>query len=81
VAVGTVLESSPGQRAGLQSGDEIVAYNGQRVFSYGDLSEQTMSTQAGQSVVIDIVRDGVPMQVVVDSGPIGISNRGFRGRR
>ena len=81
VAVGTVLESSPGQRAGLQSGDEIVAYNGQRVFSYGDLSEQTMNTQAGQSVVIDIVRDGVPMQVVVDSGPIGISNRGFRGRR
>lgn len=81
VAVGAVLESSPGQRAGLQPGDEIVTYDGQRVFSYGDLSEQTMNTQAGQSVVIDIVRDGVPMQVVVDSGPIGISNRGFRGRR
>jgi len=81
VAVGSVLESSPGQRAGLLSGDQIVGYNGQRVFSYGELSEQTMSATPGQSVVVDIVRDGIPMQVVVDAGPIGISNRGFRGRR
>jgi predicted metalloprotease with PDZ domain len=81
VAVGTVLESSPGQIAGLQSGDEIVAYGGQRVFSYSELSQQTMRAQAGQSVVVDIVRDGVPMQVVVEAGPIGISNQGFRGRR
>jgi len=81
VAVGSVLESSPGQRAGLQSGDQIVGYDGQRVFSYGELSDQTMSATPGQSVVVDIVRDGIPMQVVVDAGPIGISNRGFRGRR
>jgi Skp family chaperone for outer membrane proteins len=81
VAVGTVLESSPGQRAGLQAGDAIVAYGGQRVFSYAELSEQTMNAQAGQSVVVDIVRDGMPMQVVVEAGPIGISNRGFPGRR
>ena len=81
VAVGSVLESSPGQRAGLQSGDEIVAYGGQRVFSYSDLSEQTMAIEAGQSVIVDIVRDGVPMQVVIESGPIGISSRGFPGRR
>lgn len=81
VAVGTVLESSPGQRAGLQPGDEIVAYGGDRVFSYLDLNRATMNTQAGQSVVVDIVRDGVPMQVVVEAGPIGISSRGIRGRR
>jgi len=81
VAVATVLESSPGQRAGLQTGDEIVGYGGQRVFSYGELSEQTMNATPGRSVVVDIVRDGIPMQVVVDAGPIGISNRSTRGRR
>ena len=81
VRVGTVLESSPGQRAGIQAGDEIVAYDGQRVFSYGDLSDQTMNAEGGRSVVVDIVRDGVPMQVVIEAGPIGISNRGFPGRR
>jgi len=81
VEVGMILESSPGQRAGIQVGDEIVAYNGQRVFSYNELSAQTMNIAAGQSVVVDIVRDGVPMQVVLEAGPIGISSRGFRGRR
>lgn len=83
VAVGSVLESSPGQRAGLQAGDEIVAYGGQRVFNYGDLSQQTMSATPDQPVVIDIVRDGVPMQVVVEGGPIGISGGRYMrpGRR
>jgi membrane-associated protease RseP (regulator of RpoE activity) len=81
VAVGTVLESSPGQRAGLQSGDQIVGYGGQRVFSYSELSERTMNAAPGQSVVVDIIRDGAPMQIVVEAGPIGISDRRFRGRR
>ena len=77
VRVGTVLDASPGQRAGLQPGDEIVAYGGDRVFSYGDLRDATLSTQSGQSVVVDIVRDGIPMQVVIESGPIGISDQGY----
>lgn len=77
VSVGSVLDASPGQRAGLQPGDEIVAYGGERVFSYGDLRDATLSTQSGQSVVVDIVRDGVSMQIVIESGPIGISNQGY----
>lgn len=82
VAIGSVLESSPGQRAGLQAGDQIVAYGGERVFSYFELSERTMQGEPGQTVVVDIVRDGMPMQVVMEQGPIGISNtRGRWGRR
>ncbi|MDJ0812915.1 MAG: PDZ domain-containing protein [Woeseiaceae bacterium] len=73
VAVGSVLESSPGQRAGLQPGDQIVAYGGERVFSFSDLGERTMAAEPGQPVVVDFIRDGVPMQIVVDGGPIGIS--------
>ena len=79
VNVGSVLESSPGQRAGLLPGDEIVAYGGERVFNYNDLSMRTMAAPAGQSVVVDVVRDGIPMQVVIEAGPIGISSS--RGRR
>lgn len=77
VRVGSVLDASPGQRAGLQPGDEIVAYGGDRVFSYPDLRDATLGTPSGQSVVVDIVRDGMPMQVVIESGPIGISDRGY----
>jgi S1-C subfamily serine protease len=77
IAVSTVLDSSPAQRAGLRPGDEIVSYDGKRIFSMSDLSRQTMQGQAGEQVVVDILRDGVSMQVVVPRGPIGISG----GRR
>lgn len=79
VAVGEVLQSSAGQIAGLQPGDEIVSYDGQRVFSAFDLNRQTMQGEPGQSVVVDILRDDAPMQLVMPRGPIGISARG-RGR-
>ncbi|MDX1499325.1 MAG: PDZ domain-containing protein [Woeseiaceae bacterium] len=72
VRVGNVLESSPGQAAGLRRGDEIVRYDGLRVFSYTDLNRQQLEGAAGESVVVDILRDGVPMQVVLPRGPIGI---------
>lgn len=81
VVIGSVIESSPGQRAGLQSGDQIVSYDGTRVFNTWELNEQTMQGEPGQSVVVDIVRDGMPMQVVLPRGPIGVSTGRFRGRR
>ena len=82
VRVGAVLESSPGQSAGLQPGDEIIRYDGQRVFNTFELNQQTIQGEPGQSVVIDVRRDGVIMQVVVPRGPIGVTTgRNFRGRR
>lgn len=81
VAVGHVLESSPGQAAGLQSGDVIVRYDGERVFEIGDLVTQTMQGTPGESVVVDIERDGAPMQIVLPRGPIGIQSARVFGRR
>jgi S1-C subfamily serine protease len=81
VEVSGILESSPAQQAGLQAGDEIVAYNGTRVFDIGELNRFTMGSEPGGTVVVDIVRDGVPMQVVLPSGPIGVTISGRRGRR
>jgi len=81
VMVGSVIESSPGQRAGLQAGDQIVSYDGSRVFNTWELNQQTILGEPGQSVVVGIVRDGVPMQVVLPRGPIGVSTGRFQGRR
>ena len=77
VAVSSVIESSPAQSAGLQPGDEIVRYDGERVFSMTDLTRQTMVGEAGETVVVDIMRDGNLMQVVLPRGPVGITG----GRR
>jgi hypothetical protein len=79
ITVSSVIESSPAQSAGLQAGDQIVRYDGERVFSMTDLTRQTMDGTAGQNVVVDIVRDGTPMQMVLPRGPVGIT--GGRRRR
>lgn len=80
VSVRRVLESSPGQRAGLRPGDEIVSYAGQRVFSYDELSGELLQGQPGESVVVDIFREGMPMQVIIPRGPIGIEGGRYRSR-
>jgi hypothetical protein len=77
VTVGNVIESSPAERAGLIPGDRITRYGGERIFSMSDLTRQTMEGAPGQQVVVDIVRDGQPMQVVIPRGPLGIAG----GRR
>jgi C-terminal processing protease CtpA/Prc len=77
ITVSSVIESSPAQSAGLQPGDEIVRYDGERVFSMSDLTRQTMDGAAGQNVIVDIMRNGNPMQIVLPRGPVGISG----GRR
>ena len=79
VSVFEVLESSAGQSAGLQAGDEIVGYNGERVFSQIDLQTLTVAGESGETIAIDILRDGQPMQVYMPRGPLGITGGG-RGR-
>jgi len=81
VSIGSILESSPAQSVGLQAGDQIVSYGGARVFDVSDLNQQTMLGEPGESVVVDITRDGIPMQVVMPRGPIGVSTGRDRGRR
>jgi hypothetical protein len=77
ISVSSVIESSPAQTAGLRPGDEIVRYDGERVFSMTDLTRQTMEGEAGESVIIEVTRDGTLMQVVLPRGPVGITG----GRR
>lgn len=79
VGVSSVMASSPAERAGLQAGDEIVGYDGQRVFSTSELIQHTMAGGDG-SVVVDVMRNGAPMQIVVPRGPIGVETGRFRGR-
>ena len=77
VAVSSVIESSPAQTAGLMPGDQIVRYDGERVFSMTDLTRQTMTGEPGQTVVVDVMRNGNLLQVVMPRGPVGITG----GRR
>ena len=79
VGITSVMASSPGERAGLQAGDEIVGYDGERVFSTSELIQQTMAGGDGD-VVVDVMRDGSAMQIVLPRGPIGVEIGRFRDR-
>ncbi len=76
VQVLTVLKGSPGSSAGLLPGDEIIRYNGQRTFNMNDLRDLTYAGEQGDTVVVDITRDGVPMQLSLPIGPIGMNGSG-----
>jgi C-terminal processing protease CtpA/Prc len=73
-----VLASSPAERVGLKPGDQIVAYNGTRVFDVAELNALTFQGNPGESVVVEIRRNGQPLQLVVPRGPLGVTG-GFRG--
>ncbi len=79
VPIGNVIANSPAEMAGLQSGDRIVGYGGERVYSMNDISRLTLAGTAGETIVVDVERDGQTLQLYVPRGPLGIS--GARGRR
>jgi hypothetical protein len=72
VSISSVIESSPAHSAGLLPGDEIVRYGGERVFSMTDLMQRAVEGVPGENVAVDIMRDGIQMQVVMPRGPFGI---------
>jgi membrane-associated protease RseP (regulator of RpoE activity) len=80
IQVTRVLAGSPGSDAGLQPGDQLVSYAGERVYNVSDLRKLTLQGTPGEDVVIEIDRDGVRMQLNVQRGPVGISGAGARMR-
>jgi len=80
VGIQSVLASSPGERAGLKPGDEVVAYDGKRVFDLRDLNTLTFEGTAGEPVTVSVRREGQTVHLTMPRGPLGIVGGGFRGR-
>ena len=72
VGVFNVLPSSPAAKAGMQPGDQIMSYAGQRVFNMADLTDLTLQGTPGQSVTLEVQRNQQTVQLVIPRGPIGI---------
>lgn len=76
VFVKEVLGNSSASRAGVLPGDVIVSYDGERTFIPRDLQLATAQGQRGELVRIEVVRDGRPVTLQVQRGPLGIILRG-----
>ena len=73
--VGSVINGSPGENAGLQAGDQITSYAGQRVFNLNEVNNLTIQGSVGESVLLEVERAGQSVQLTIPRGPIGVSNR------
>lgn len=68
VLVAQVEPDSPASRAGLQSGDVILRYNGKDVHSAQDLSLAVAGTAVGSPAKVEALRDGKEMTLEVQVG-------------
>jgi len=75
VLVGDVLANGPAQRAGIQIGDAILSYGGDRIFEANSLVTATREGTAGMSTAVEIEREGETQLVYVPRGPLGINLR------
>ena len=68
VHVSDVVAGGPAAQAGLQPGDIIVRLNDKPVASSNELSRVVAGTRSGESIKVDILREGKPRTLTVRSG-------------
>jgi len=73
VIVSEVYAGSAAAIAGIKSRDVILSYALDPVFSMSDLQQATVEGQAGELVLLEILRDDAPFSTSVPRGPLGIS--------
>jgi len=66
--IARIESGTPAEQAGLQEGDVVVAIDGEVVTGSGDLTGGIRGYQPGDTVTLDVVRDGDRRQVQVTLG-------------
>jgi len=68
--VAEVMEGSPAQDAGLQSGDIVLAYDGEDIQLSSDLPPMVGRTAIGETATLTVLRGGKEMEVSVEIGKL-----------
>jgi len=71
VTLQDVLETSPGWEAGLRPGDEVISYDGVRVFAPYQLRGLTRRGHPDGLAEVRVLRDGGLVRVFLPYGPLG----------
>lgn len=72
VYVTDAMVNSPAAIAGLQTSDVIVRYGGARILTPSDLIAETQVGTPGETIRVDITRNGKPLTLEVPRGPLGL---------
>lgn len=70
VLVSDVFKNSPAEKAGMESGDLIVSYDGKKVESVRTLQRLVAQTPPGKKVEVEVLRNGQRKKLVVTIEPM-----------
>lgn len=73
VAVESIIETSPAEKAGFQHGDVIMSYGGETVYSTQQLVRLRSSGERGAPVTVEVIRNGQLTQITMPRGPMGLN--------
>ena len=74
IMIGEILRGSQAEIVGLRSRDEVIAYDGRRVFDIGELTSLTLAEPPETLVPLTVIREGQTLYFLVESGPLGITS-------
>jgi len=66
--ISEVVPGQPADKAGLQAGDVVIAFNGKPVASSSELTRMVAATHSGDVMHLQVVRGGKTMNVDVQAG-------------
>ncbi len=72
VVLRELLQGSPAKAAGFLPGDIVRSYDRKRLFATSDLQKATVGGRAGESVAVEILRNGQTMTLYIARGPFGV---------
>ena len=72
--VSDVTADSPGSKAGLKTGDVITALDGKPVSDAGELQMETTEKQPGDTIQLEVMRDGKTLNLPVTLGSLNGDN-------
>lgn len=79
VVVDKFQKDSPGEKAGLQIGDDLKGINGQ-YFTYDDEWVNTLKSNRGKSIVLNVERNGQSVDLPMDINEDGIIGFQYQNR-
>ncbi len=72
VSVSSVIRKSPAESSGIEGGDVIYRYAGDRIYDSFDLRNATSEGEAGETVAVEVLRDDAIIELYVPRGPLGV---------
>ncbi len=67
-----VIGRSPADDAGFEPGDTLLSYDGDRIFSIEEIRDRATGSRPGDSIRVEVLRDGERLSLNVPGGPLGL---------